>query len=145
MSKRLDGWKWNRSSTTGYIAHKPAPVPLWYRVLTGVVGMKPEPNIEPMPFWAVKLPTGWSSIIFRVMHSCKAQSVGVFGWQVSEQCRCGGVRFAELDPISYMRGSDPTGVAYKPGPWQNRNTRFTGDGMNYLQGQIRPISTKGGE
>lgn len=121
----LDGWTWIRKTPSGFIAHK---------MVDG----------EPQPFWAVKLPTGWFAIVVRLLHRCKTWSVGVFGWEVTERCPCGAVRFSQLDPIVYMRGSTPAGVEYKPGPWQDRNTRFTGDAVVY-QGGIRPLAgTEGG-
>jgi hypothetical protein len=123
MSESITDWMWTRDTGSGHVAHK---------IVEGT----------PVPFWSVPLPTGVRGLLFRLLHRCIPQSKGVFGWEVTERCPCGAVRFADLPPTQ-PRGGIPT-VAYQAGPWLDRNNRFTGDAWAY-QGGIRLIdSTKGG-
>jgi hypothetical protein len=115
-------WMWTRDTSSGWFAH------------TLVDG-------EPQPFWLVPVP---SHVFYRLLHRCKTWSIGVFGWEVTERCPCGAVRFATVDPSTYVRGTIPQILDYQAGPWQDRNTRFTDDLLLY-QGGIRNLyATKGG-
>lgn len=123
MSDNPAEWMWHRAGThSGHIAHK---------VIDG----------EPVPFWTVKLPTGVLGFLYRLLHRCTPHSIGVIGWEVTERCPCGAVRFADLPPTQPRGGIPEPG--YVAGPWFDRNTAFTGDAMAY-QGGIRPLTTTEG-
>lgn len=139
--------------------------PLWYRVLTGMVGMKPAVNppeesdnwgkqssgwiyhFDLTPWWVHELPTGPAGAVwFRLFHLCRPQTISVHGWEYTEYCRCGAVRFGEVAFWS-------AGLAWKPsqgmpqvvelGGWRNRNSRYLGTAMHY-EGHVRPVTEQKG-
>lgn len=140
--------------------------PLWYRALTGMVGMKPalkSPeqaenwakrssgwiyHFDETPWWMYTLPTGRvSSIWFRLFHLCRPQTISVHGWEYTDYCRCGAHRFGE---VAFWAA----GMSWKPSQgmpqvveldsWRDRNGRYLGTAMHY-EGHVRPATEQKGE
>lgn len=114
------------------------------------------------PWHEKALHTGLRGILYRLLHRCTPTAVGVWGWNVTERCHCGAVRFGATDVMSHMWSGDeihapdgrppgtplPDGQKPQPasaslhwqihGGWCERNSRYLDTAMLY-QPHLRPL------
>lgn len=110
-------WMWQKEPTnTGWYAHQ-----------------------DELAWFAVHLPHNRiSAVFYRMGHSCRAQSIGIHGHEVTARCACGAVQFGTTDIHTHAW----TPHSPKPftwtveTPWQERNSRYLGTAMFY-----RPMLT----